>query len=96
MKYHFLGTMARAPRRGTEPVLLPAQALASQNVGLLFWPRGSAEPGLAHGRRFTNGADGPHCGGDRSPQSLVSLLALLPLAFTSWAAIRTGWGTAAH
>jgi iron(III) transport system permease protein len=25
---------------------------------------------------------------------LVSLLALLPLAFTSWAAIRTGWGTA--
>lgn len=81
------------PQRGPKPLLSNAQALASP-TGLLALATRLGYAGLRprparhewRGRaalRWLTGA-----------AILVSLLALLPLAFTSWAAIRTGWGTA--
>jgi iron(III) transport system permease protein len=74
--------------------LLPAQALASQ-TGLLTLARRLGQAGLRPRPARHEWRGRPALRSMTGAAILVSLLALLPLAFTSWAAIRTGWGTAA-
>jgi len=82
------------PRRWPKPDLLPAQALASQ-TGLLTLARRLGQAGLRPRPARHEWRGRPALAWLTSAAILVSLLALLPLAFTSWAAIRTGWDTAA-
>ena len=82
------------PQRWPKPVLAHAQALASQ-TGLLALASRLGQAGLRPRPARHEWRGRPALRWLTGAAILVSLLALLPLAFTSWAAIRTGWGTAA-
>ena len=86
--------LSLVPRRWPKPVLLPAQALASQ-TGLLALASRLGHAGLRPRPARHEWRGRPALRWVTGAAILVSLLALLPLAFTSSAAIRTGWGTAA-
>jgi iron(III) transport system permease protein len=81
------------PHAWPKPVLSHAQALAAQ-TGLLTLASRLGHAGLRARPARHEWRGRPALRWLAAAAILVSLLALLPLAFTSWAAIRTGWGAA--
>jgi iron(III) transport system permease protein len=85
--------LSLVPQPWPKQILLQTQAPASQ-TGLLALATRLGQAGLRPRPARHEWRGRPALRSLTGAAILVSLLALLPLAFTSWAAIQTGWSTA--